>query len=188
MSPEFLIFSAVIVGRFLVPFTILRWPLAGVVLSIIADATDIMVFEKIGGPGPIAWEDYHLLDKFFDTYYLAFAAWVAWKWKDVLARRIAVGLFAWRLAGVLLFEGIALASGELVRPLMFFAPNIFENFFIAMLIAWKISPTFVLTRRTAATILLVVTVPKMIQEYILHFGFQDRTWGFLRDNVFWWLY
>jgi hypothetical protein len=188
MTLELLIFSAVIIGRFLVPFTILRWPLAGVFLSIVADATDIMVFEKIGGPGPIRWEDYHLLDKFFDTYYLAFAAWAAWKWNDKLARAIALGLFAWRGAGVVLFEMIAFGTGELVRPLMFFAPNIFENFFIAWLIIEKVRPGFVLTKKSAFITLSIVTVPKMVQEYILHFGFQDQTWGFLRDNVFWWLY
>jgi len=188
MSPELLIFSAVVLVRLLVPFTILRWPLAGVFVSIIADAADIMVFEKMGGPGPIRWEDYHLLDKFLDTYYLAFAAWVAWSWEDALARTIAVSLFAWRFAGVVLFEVIALVAGEAFRPLMFFAPSIFENFFIAWLVLQKVHPGFVLTKKSTITILLLVGIPKLVQEYVMHFGYQDQTWGFFRDNLFWWLY
>ena len=188
MSTEFVIFGVVVFVRLLVPFSILRWPLAGIVLSILADAADIMVFEKIGGPGPIAWEDYHLLDKVLDTYYLAFAAFVAWRWRDKLARNIALALFGWRLAGVVAFEFYASMTGELVRPLMFFAPNIFEHFVVAYLLIRLVKPQFRFGRRSALVTLLIVTALKMPQEYILHFGYQDRTWGFLRDNVFWWLY
>lgn len=188
MSPELFIFSAVVLTRLVVPFTILRWPLAGVFVSIVADAADIMVFEKMGGPGPIRWEDYHLLDKFLDTYYLAFAAFVAWGWRDVLARKIAVSLFAWRFIGVVVFELVALVWAEPIRPLMFFAPNIFENFFIAWLVIQKVRPSFVLTRKSAAITLLLVGIPKLVQEYVMHFGYQDQTWGFFRDNLFWWLY
>jgi len=41
--------SLIVIGyRFFVPFTILRWSLAGIFLSIAADASDAMIFEATG--------------------------------------------------------------------------------------------------------------------------------------------
>ena len=111
----------VIVIRLLAPLSILRWPFWGLLAAIAADASDVMIFSKLG------WgilEDrgiYHELDKIFDIYYLALAAYVALKWQDALPRRLALTLFGWRLVGNIVFE-ITNA-----RQVLFFAPNIFEN-------------------------------------------------------------
>jgi len=44
-----LVASLVVIGyRFLVPFLILRYPLAGIFLAIAADASDAMIFEATG--------------------------------------------------------------------------------------------------------------------------------------------
>ena len=171
----------VIVIRTLVPFTILRWPLGGMVLAILADASDAMVFEKfgVGYPGV---ENYHVADKFFDTYYLFFAYLVVHRWKNTLARRTAKVLFLWRFAGFVAFEFTGLPY------IAFLAPNIFENFYLFWAIVLKLFPSFKLTPARLAVVLFVVGFPKVIQEYLMHYKYPGQTWHFFRDNLFWWLY
>lgn len=46
----------VILIRLGLPLTILRWPLGGAVVAILADISDVMIFEQFGsGPLPEAW-------------------------------------------------------------------------------------------------------------------------------------
>lgn len=170
----------IVLVRLLVPFSMFRWPLAGILLSIAADASDVMIFE-VTGYG-LFDGIYHHLDKIFDIYYLFFAWLVARRWQDLLARRTASALFWWRALGVAAFE----ATG--FRPLFLLAPSIFENFYIFRLIAVRVKPTFTFTARSLLIVLLVVGIPKIVQEYLLHFRFIDQVWGFIREHFFWWLY
>lgn len=170
----------VILARLLVPFAMFRWPLAGILVAIAADASDVMIFEVTG----YGFFDriYHRLDKILDIYYLFFAWLVACSWRDVLARRTATALFWWRALGVAAFE----LTG--FRPLFLIAPNIFENFYIFRLIAVKIKPSFAFTARSLLVVLLAVGIPKVVQEYLLHFRYIDQVWSFIRDHFFWRLY
>ncbi len=171
---------AIVLVRLAVPFSIFRWPLAGILLSIAADASDVMVFE-VTGYGFFGGV-YHHLDKIFDIYYLFFAWLVARKWSDPFARRAATALFSWRLLGVIAFE----ATGY--RPLFLLAPSIFENFYIFRTIAVKVKPSFAFTLRSLIIVLLAVGIPKVVQEYVMHFRYIDQVWSFIRDTFFWWLY
>ena len=168
----------VIIIRIFVPFTILRWPLGGMVLAILADASDAMVFEKFG-VGRFVNFDYHLADKFFDIYYLFFAYLVVHRWKNTLARRTAKILFLWRFVGFVIFEFTGL------RYVLFIAPNIFENFYLFWAIILRFFPSFNLTPLRLGVVLFILGFPKVIQEYIMHY---NQTWHFFRDNLFWWLY
>jgi hypothetical protein len=166
--------------RLVVPLSILRWPLAGMFLSIAADAVDVMIFEKFGGG---FWGDnYHAADKILDVYYLFFAFIVAHKWRDALARRTAKILFLWRFVGFAVFE----LTG--IRAAFFFAPAIFENFYVVWIVILKFAPQFRLTPLRLAILLLAAGIPKTAQEYVMHFKYPDQTWHFLRDNIFWWVY
>lgn len=170
----------VIVLRLLVPLSMLRWPLGGMILSILTDGADVMIFEKFGGG---FWGDnYHAADKVFDIYYLSLAFIVVHRWKDALARRTAKILFLWRFLGFVAFE----LTG--FRPTFFFAPSIFENFYVFWLVLLKFFPRFRLTPLQLICLLLIAGFPKVIQEYVMHFKYPDQTWHFLRDNIFWWLY
>ena len=60
----------VLVVRLVVPLLILRRPLLGGLLAIVADTCDIVAFNIWGWP---PWP-YHLLDKALDWYYLALEA------------------------------------------------------------------------------------------------------------------
>lgn len=176
----------VIFVRFLIPFTIFKWPLLGGILCIVADASDVMLFEKFG-KGPLTDDLYHNFDKFFDIYYLTFEFLVAWKWKDQLARKVAQALFLWRFFGAIIFEVLAI-FGVNFRPVFLLAPNIFENFFLAWIVIMKFAPTFKLNLKRLIIILLLVGTPKLVQEYVMHFAYPDRTWHFLRDHIFFFLY
>jgi hypothetical protein len=74
------------------------------------------------------------------------------------------------------------------RPSFFIAPNIFEFFFLACLIIWKFDKKFEFTWKRAGIVLAIVGIPNIIKEYVMHFKFQDQTWNWFRDNMFWWLY
>lgn len=166
--------------RLVVPLSILRWPLAGMLLSILADAVDVMIFDKFGGG---FWGDnYHEADKILDIYYLFFGFIVVHRWHDVLARRTAKILFLWRFVGFVAFE----LTG--FRPAFFLAPAIFENFYLIWLVILKFVPQFRLTPLRLAVLLLVAGIPKIAQEYVMHFKYPDQTWHFIRSNFFWWLY
>ena len=148
--------------RLIIPFTIFRWPLLGGILVIAADFYDFPVLNKFGW-GFLTSETYQPVDKLFDIYYLSFEFIVALRWNDLLAKKAAIGLFSWRLIGTVAFELTQL------RKFLFFAPNIFEYFYIAFLGIKKFKPEFRLTKKILIILLLVIGTPKLIQEFVLHY-------------------
>src|ERR1700675_4948769 len=115
----------VIALRLVVPLSILRWPLAGGLLSMLLDAIDVILVDAIasvlGEPGEFG-PFYAQIDKWLDLWYLSLELVVPRRWSETLIRRAAMGLFVWRLVGVILFEVTA------SHPLLFVFPNLFENF------------------------------------------------------------
>ena len=169
----------VIAIRLLLPLTILRWPLAGGVLSMLVDALDVVLVDAIAGVlglppefGPF----YAQIDKWLDTWYLALELVVVRRWPETWPRRVATLLFAWRILGVVAFEVTA------SRPLLVLFPNLFENLYLYVLVARKWFPQ-VMPRTLAQTALvaLILLIPKLGQEYILHWE-QLRPWQWLRET------
>jgi len=170
----------VIALRLVVPLAILRWPLAGGLVSLVIDALDVALVDAIAGLlgqppefGPV----YAQLDKYLDTYYLALEVLVARRWHEMVPRRAAYLLFAWRLLGVVLFEI------TVYRPLLVVFPNLFENFFLYVLVARRWFPRF-MPRTVAQTVLVnvILLVPKEIQEYVLHWE-ELHPWQWLRETL-----
>ena len=151
--------ALIVVLRLVIPLAILRWPFAGGVLALLADMLDIVLASLIDLGG--LW-NYHELDKYLDTYYLALEAVVAQRWVP-LERWTATLLFAYRLIGVVLFE----ATGT--RVFLFFFPALFENFFLFNAGRLQFFPQYGLTPRRLAAWLVVLLVPKMVQEYVIHY-------------------
>ena len=168
----------VILIRFLMPFSILRWPFWGALLAILGDILDVVLLDAFGW-GWFEGRDYHSYDKFFDIYYLGFEVHMALKWQEVLARRTAVILFAWRLVGVIAFEIFK------IRQLMFLAPNIFENFYLLVVGMKKFFKFPVNNFKRLIVFLLIAGIPKIVQEYIMHY-LEFPTWPFLKKNLFRW--
>lgn len=176
--------SLVVIGyRFLVPFTILKWPLAGILLSIAADASDAMIFEATGWGLFGGGSNYSYWDKTLDIWYLFFA-WLAARkfWSEPLALKTANVLFWWRAIGVAVF----FIWPE--RIIFVLAPSIFENFYIIWAVIRKWRPTWNLTPKRLAIIVSIAAIPKIIQEIMMHWFFENQTWYFFRTYVFWWLY
>lgn len=179
-------FFAILIFRTFAPFLLFRYPLIGALLCIIADASDVMLIEKFGY-AYITPDTYHNFDKVFDVYYLFFEFLLVLRWKDKLAKVVGKYLFFWRALGFAIFE-LSSLFGSPFRPAFLLSPNIFENFFLAMLIIYKLKPKFLLNPKSSFLILVFVSIPKFIQEYIMHYAYPDQTWYFLRDNIFFFLY
>lgn len=143
--------------RLLVPLLILRRPLLGGLLAIVADTCDIVIFNVWGFP---SW-DYQQFDKLLDHYYLTLELVVAQRWLP-MPRMVASGLFAWRTIGVIAFETLAWRAGLLV-----FA-NLFEVYFLAILVVARLRPGYQFTGRRTALLLVALLLPKLLQEYLLH--------------------
>ena len=117
MTPEIFVIAVI---RIAASLPVLRWPLAGGVLAILADLSDLLLRDALdlGGVG-----DYQSLDKWLDQVYLATFLIVALRWAGP-ARSIAVALYAFRFVGFVLFE----LTGE--RMLLLVFPNVFEFWFL----------------------------------------------------------
>jgi len=146
--------------RLTVPLTILRWPLLGGILAIVADTVDILIFQMFGFPDFV---EYHQADKLLDSYYMALEVVVVQRWLP-LPRTVATLLFAYRMVGVLVFELID------ARAALLLFPNLFEMFFLFHLASARVAPAYRLTARDASAWLVVLLIPKMAQEYTLHYA------------------
>jgi len=150
--------------RLLVPLTILRWPFWGAVASIVADASDIVIITLLQRHAgfPDVWS-YHQFDKYLDTYYLTIQLIVAQRWPD-LPRWTASALYVHRLIGVVLFE----ITG--IRLFLFLFPALLDFFFLFYAFIRQYVPDYELTPRRLFIWLGILLVPKLIQEYIIHYA------------------
>ncbi len=167
----------IIALRVIVPLLILRRPLAGGIIAMLLDALDVVLVELFGEGG--MGEHYHSLDKVLDLWYLGLEAWVAWSWRARIPRLIAILLFAWRVLGVILFE----LTDQ--RWLLFAFPNLFEHWFLFVLIVWTWFPRVKLdTWRSALAWLVVLYIPKLGQEYLLHVA-EAQPWDWIKRQLGW---
>jgi hypothetical protein len=144
--------------KLLAALPVLRWPLAGAAIAILADNLDILVmnYVDLGGGGI---RDYHLFDKWSDlfAYVTFFVVALGWRGRD---RVLACVLFAVRMTGIALFEFAHW------RPALILCPNLFETWFLYVLVrnAW-------LTRASSGmrtAVLVAMITGKLAQEWVLH--------------------
>jgi hypothetical protein len=149
-----------ILARIVLPLLILINPLVGGGISIALDNLDWHT-KYLFGINPIG--DYQTIDKFLDLYYFSLLAVFAWKFKNHFMRNVIIGLFLFRVVGIVLFEVTQ------IRALLFFFPNIFENLFFLYYIIKSIA-TYEpkISYRMFGLLLLLVTIPKMMHEYSIH--------------------
>lgn len=167
--------AIVIAVRILVPLLILRYALVGGVLAMLVDALDVVMvsFMGLGGFG----DHYAQLDKVLDTYYLTLEAWVALGWESPWAKWPALALYVYRLIGAAAFE----YTGTRVLLLIF--PNLFENWWIYCVVMVKFWPNLQPSSwRSTLIPMSVLLVPKMAQEYLLHFA-EAQPWKWTKENL-----
>lgn len=155
MTLEQLIIGLVRVGGSLF---VLRWAFTGAVIAILVDFSDLFMKNLIdlGGLG-----DYQSFDKALDLVYMVAFLVVALRWRP-LERNVAIVLFAYRMAGVAVFE----VTGTRMTLLAF--PNVFEFWFLAVTARDLWWPRYVLDPRGVAVWLVLLTPLKMAQEITLH--------------------
>ncbi len=158
----------VLILRLLVPLTIFRWPLWGGIAAIVLDLHDLNLIKWVGADATFSPAinnlftfQYQGLDKFLDMYYLTFEFIVSLRWQRI-AKLTSVWLFIWRLIGFIVFEITK------IRIILVLTPNIFENFFLFHLITKRYFPKFTLTRNNLLPTLILLGLPKLYQEYMLH--------------------
>jgi hypothetical protein len=160
--------------RLIIPLMILWRPLAGSVIAMLLDAFDVVIVEFFG-PGGMG-DHYHEIDKVLDLYYFSLQAWVAWKWTDRRLRLVAITLFLYRVVGVVIFE----ITGW--RATMFVFPNLFEHWFLFVLIRNRYFPGLKLDTWKQITVwLFILYIPKAVQEYVLHVA-QAQPWDWIKNR------
>ena len=170
----------VVALRIIVPFSIFRWRLSGALASMILDALDVVLVDVIatalnqqGGFG----DHYQTFDKWLDVYYLSFEAIVSLMWANHLARNTSIALFVFRLVGIVAFE----ITG--IRKLIFFFPNLFENFFLYIVVVEKFFPKLMPKNlKQLALVLVLLYIPKFGQEWLLHYQ-QAQPWNWFKEVV-----
>jgi hypothetical protein len=185
MTTEEIIIAIV---RILGSLPVLRWPLAGGIIAILTDLSDLFLKNLIDEGGV---SDYQEFDKWLDQVYMITFLIVALRWA-AFPRNIAVALYAYRLAGFIVFE----ITQE--RDFLILFPNLYEFWFIFVAtLHWLrldvgangIRPISDETPRFAGLIpshysrthlaiaAVALLAAKLFQEYILHVGqwFEDFT-------------
>ena len=157
MTTETLVIGVI---RVLGALPVLRWALAGALLALVVDQSDLL-FRNILDLGGLP--NYQRFDKIADQVYLLTFLWVALRWRHP-ARTIAVGLYAFRLIGFAAFE----ASNE--RAVLLFFPNLFEFWFLFVAAVQHWRPDFDFRARSMAAPLTAMLSLKEFQEYALHWG------------------
>jgi hypothetical protein len=139
---------------------VLRWPLAGGVLAVVVDLSDLLLRDTLDLGGV---PDYQSLDKWLDQVYMACFLIVALRWQGT-ERRVAIGLFAYRLVGFVLFE----LTHE--RALLLLFPNVFEFWFLAVAALHRLRPGFAWPAGRLVIALIVLGGLKEAHEWALHGG------------------
>ena len=139
------------------------------------DGADVILVDLIssGGFGP----HYPQIDKALDTYYLTIELLVSLTWASPYARLPSIILYAYRLVGVAAFE----LSSE--RVLLFIFPNLFENWWLYCVASKRLWPSFYpRSWRGVAAALLLLLIPKMAQEYLLHYT-EAKPWEWTKEHI-----
>lgn len=173
-----------VLTRLLVPLYIMRRPFWGMMAAVAVDGFEMEFLKGLGivfnHSSAINFETYQVRDKILDLYMSSIALYKSLDWGEILARKAAIFLYVWRFIGVVLFE---LSQ---IRPLLIFFPNVFEFFFLFVAYKMLYQPDyrFGTAKRLALTI-LVLAIPKLVQEYILHIrGAVD--WAHFKYDVLGW--
>lgn len=152
----------IVLLRLIAPFFLFRFPLGGAILVLGFDFFDYWLLGIFGN------REYHsayqAFDKYLDLYGITFFALQVFRWEDAILRTTAFSLFIVRFIGILAFEATGL------RAILFFLPNIFENFYL-LIEAGKVREVHKLPTRWsyAVAVLIIAAVPKILQEYFMHY-------------------
>ena len=165
----------VVLIRLLVPLSVFKFKVWGPILAVAADFFDVILI-TIFASGDFS--NYHMVDKWLDMYFLTIFLITTRKWKLQMLKTTALVLYLWRLVGFVLFE----ITG--IRWLLLVFPNLFNSFYLFYVI-WRgvAKKEPIRTKKQLFLFLGVLLIPKLIQEFGLHY-LQLQPWNFVKENVF----
>lgn len=165
--------GAVVLLRIVGALPILRFPFEGMVIALEIDKWD-WFWLGAGDEPTKAQLAYQEWDKFLDLFPLAMALIVSRRWRDPTMRTLLLATFVLRIVGV----GLFLLTPQ--RWLLILFPNVFENFFLIYVVFRLIAGRERLLESRQTTILVgaVALIPKMVEEYFLHF-LERRPWDWV---------
>ena len=141
----------------------------------ILDAVDVVLIELIGLGG--FGSHYSELDKLLDSYYLTLELIVALRWTSAWARVPATFLYVYRVIGVVAFEITD------TRVLLLVFPNLFENWWLYCVFVTRFFPRlYPKSWKTTAIPLLLLLIPKLGQEYLLHYK-EAEPWDWTKHHI-----
>ncbi len=169
-SIDVVVFGLVLAARLLLPLTIFKLPLPGILGCLVLDAADQTIFQQFTNLDLAGYQSY---DKALDIFYLAMAYLAMLRnWRHPGAFAVGRALLYYRLVGVALFE---LTEGQ-DRTVLLLFPNTFEYFFIAYeIVRTRWDPLRVSTRAWVITAAAIWVVVKLPQEYWVHVAQLDTT-------------
>lgn len=179
-TTDLIVFLIIILARFLVPLLILRFPLPGILISLVIDAVDQTIFQTFTN---INLDGYQGYDKALDIYYLTIAYIATLRnWTNLFAFKVSRFLWYYRLIGVTLFELTYEPPGP--RWLLLIFPNVFEYFFIFYeIVRLRWDPVRLTKRATilwAAAIWIFIKIPQEMWIHILQLDMTD----FIKEDIF----
>lgn len=161
--------------RIIVPLIIFRWWFVGAIVAMVADTSDVILIDALGMGG--FGGNYAEVDKLMDSWYYVIELIVALRWTNNWMVYPAVGLFVFRVIGAILFE----ITGNHV--MLFYFPNMFENWWLYCVVVMKWFPNLVPhSVKSVVVPMLILLVPKMAQEYLLHFS-EAHPWTWTKENI-----
>jgi len=157
-----LLIYLVISLRLIVPFSIFKFGLWGVLASILADWIDFdtLLLGNIRVDQPKLTPYYQKFDKALDSFYLTFIAILVLNKFSHPISTICLVLYIYRMLGFILFE--------ITKNRKFFviAPNFFENFCLVILFFSKFS--LEINYKSLFLPVLLSFIVKMLQEIFIH--------------------
>ena len=157
MTYEEIIVSIV---RILGALPVLKFAFFGSIFAVIIDLSDLFIIGnlKLGGV-----RNYQDLDKILDLAYMITFLIISLRWSNT-EKNISIILFLFRLAGMVLYE----LSGS--RIILFSFPNIFEFWIVGVSFYKFIYKNKPLKLKTISIILVLASILKLLQEWILHWN------------------
>ena len=150
----------VITVRLIGAIPVLFFPFFGSIFAILVDLSDLFIIGNLDLGGV---RNYQKTDKILDISYMITFLIISLRWSKT-EKNISIILFLFRLTGMVLYE----LSGS--RIILFSFPNIFEFWVVGVSFYKFIYKNKSLKLKTISIILILASILKLLQEWILHWN------------------
>ncbi|MFL2642032.1 MAG: hypothetical protein ACJ0GV_00685 [Dehalococcoidia bacterium] len=150
----------VITVRLIGAIPVLFFPFFGSIFAILVDLSDLFIIGNLDLGGV---RNYQKTDKILDISYMITFLIISLRWSNT-EKNISIILFLFRLTGMVLYE----LSGS--RIILFSFPNIFEFWIVGVSFYKFIYKNKPLKLKTISIILILASILKLLQEWILHWN------------------